>query len=287
MTRSGLLWKPHRAIAVSAYLKNVPSEVIEFYETLAADCQVIEDFSAGKSDLGHLDYFSLPSRRYVNEGLLPWYPVDAKQLEALHSCMIRREMLDVWETINQRTSDAPPVRFAVAIMAAHQNMSEPYPLGDREEIELHKSAATRIRKCREALIDMFDPDLSTINPAWNHFKKSWTRDHPRFHEVYEQFNTHPITALESLANWFDREAELIATSSMEAWAGQPKRDTAPAHFFVRKLSQHMSFLYGQPLHDVVTAVTTVVTDDTWDISRVTKLVNIWKFDNAHPLWREI
>ena len=202
---------------------------------------------------------------------LPW-AVD--YVSVLDKAMRSVHMEKAWNAVSRRRAKANPAKFARAILETSYlaSFTDKYPT--IEEIETHRALAPAIRKLaakikRDAAI--------TLEKDWHDFRSDML--------LKALFVMPPLEAMEEFACYFDATARDMeeTRTSLTAYVGKPGMTDAKRIYVIRRLSEEVRAIYGQPLHDTVALTSGEILGEIVDPELVRKLVKTHKKLEA-PYW---
>lgn len=166
-------------------------------------------------------------------------------------------MKKAWRAIAKRSESVHPGFFAAEIFTLVRIAAQIPWYPSQEETASLRKLATKVR----GISSEFEDTLGHCN------------DEPLMH----WFGANPVNTIDKFASNMERFTNMVEDhrNVLKQYVGKPNSQNAKRTFIIRYLSERVTDLYHQPLHDVVASITSVLIDESVDPELVRKLVSDW------------
>ena len=195
------------------------------------------------------------------------------EVKFLRHAMLSRDMERAWKAVARRGENVATVRFAKLITKINSSVGHLDEYPSLEKIQNTRDLSESVRRLQSSL---HAQARITLNEWWEGRELEPDLSLGRF------FRIPPLEALEGFAEWLESIALMMEETRTEltAYVGKPNARDAERVFVIRKLSEGVMRLYGQPLYETVAITSGEIIGETIGQDIVRKLVKSHK--NLRP-----
>ncbi len=183
---------------------------------------------------------------------------DRQDHEILGCAIESTNMRKAWQAISRRDKKRNPTLFAKLIMRVAREAAQMYKYSTQEEVTACKKLTKKVTALRA--------EIENVLGAYGH------------HTLSVYFGVPPTQTVQDLIDKLERFTKTVEKNRMalKSYSGKPDSTDGKRAFVIRRLSEQVRAIFGEPLHVVVAATSSVILDDDIDPDLVKKLVRTYK-----------
>ena len=204
--------------------------------------------------------------RYLCHAEQPLKPRFDRQDREILGCAIESaNMRKAWRAISRRAKTRNPTLFAKLIMYVARVAAQMDTYSTQEEVTACKKLTKKVTALRT--------EIENVLGGYSD------------HTLSVYFEVPPTQAVQDLIDKLERFTKMVEKNrkALKSYSGKPESTDGKRAFVIRMLSEQVNANYGQPLHDVVAATSSVILNDDIGPDLVKKLVRTYKKTEPVPI----
>jgi len=190
---------------------------------------------------------------------------DRQDREILGRAIELDNMRKAWQAISRRDKTRNPTLFAKLIMQVAREAAQMYKYSTQEEVTACKKLTKKVTALRT--------EIENVLGGYSD------------HTLSVYFEVPPTQTVQDLIDKLDRFTKMVEKNrkALKSYSGKPDSTHGKRAFVIRRLSEQVRAIFGEPLHVVVAATSSVILDDDIDPDLVNKLVRTYKKIDPVPI----